>query len=1793
MGSRSKGNVLLIDPIDAVSDLPQEFNGTPNYEDMFIFVGLRTKRRKRSVIRRDGNETTLVESDVSDFNINMLGYDQNSGEFTTKWTEAETEPILEGFGITNINIKTNSSYIPQVSIEFVDIRGLAFFNRGSQSPYQALFDFPPPLFELTVKGYYGRALTYQLHLVRHSTQFQSETGNFVINAEFIARTFAPLTDIPFKYVDILPLLEQETQEAVDSEIQQNTTPQAESIDTSRINLNNFVPPKNTHELLKRLKNLYDGISEVKESSSESETLNESQDTLDRYLSSINLLNSFKNRLADNQLQKNASIMIGQIQNPNGGGVPEYRIVNGVNSFNQVIQSDNTLGNNTNKNERLFLTVKAPTGNSEAAIMARDAIIQVMQVNDNGLNGVFYQAILDGDPPVTPQPSNDFTFYPNLKLRKLNGTDINESYIALDITNYYIKLNDGRIKAQNRLQEAEKALSRKINNTVILELGFEPTIYDVFKIICDDIDKLFNILRKTNLEAEIHHKKFSSQILRNIKQSKISAFPLYVSGNTGKCNVSREVRQYPIRLSTELLNNGGEPFPEITLVDNFVNAFIRLQKELLVTDLRGQEDAQGNNKWIPITPFDSELLNSVYGRKESPYANIEFQYIGLIDNHVDKILNKVLERYYVASQYSFGRTFYSGRNNLVKLIAGSEAVNVAISQNNQGVIDNLRTLSQKLSNGNLQTISNRLKNLPTYSKVDPYANQTTTKYVKIGNTGVSDLTETTTIQGNDVTFLYKDRIIDNYPSSGESAYIGFEIIKGSSVLRSTEENNDNPVDQFINENSGLFNTVKRFFSGDQEIQFSVENIILDQDIQNDSGSYITKYMNGSPNPEWKEIAIRGLLPSSIFFVDKLVGYNFTNSFTKVISDILSNNFFAGEFISEITGGTSITGDDDAYSAAKGFLIGSNFLKARSYYDQSTGNINANKGDLLNKSFTNPAVVEVPYFSALYMGGIVRYLRDSNFKKEVDRLLTKFIGTTDEAALVAKGDYDISHFESDRYFINALMLPQDQNRLLNIFNNFIDNSIHITLERSYQNIINSSLQNAAEEYIDSVTINGGENVFGQLLDYFSDKAGEIIADVRGIFAYIQDGDFRNQYEQILQSNIQKSLESSFRQSICERLFEKYLIIVPSEFSFYIPPFENNEISQNSVETNIIEPLEITNENQLLSSVNVSYFQEFFSVLSEYLDNQKEVVSDIENQATQSINDNDIKGQLYYSFKSISDKWIAGLGSDITKGFPLNEDGKKLIDSFMFVDRAMNPIGSDCIIDIEPLLEMSQDYDLNVFSVFSQLLSHNGFEFFPLQNFMSFQNAEWEESFKLKTNIDQRAHPAFVCMYIGGAASQLDNESSEYDDDGIQDLAGDDLPDFVGGCIDEPDSNISELVQTNGSNTIQPYAQVRAFKVRFAEQNQSYFTKIQLDGREFTETNDSLAILSKIAGDESNSSPVAKGQNLFSVYENRAYSAKITMLGDVMIQPTQYFQLENIPMYSGAYVILEVEHIFTPNHALTQFTGTKLLKYPNPIVTEFAVKKGYQSGRIGDSEQLALASIAEDGIVNLSDIKRSPLYEDAVKEGFVDAFTSAPIPQTSSPNTNKKLLELHPQIRKKAIEFVEEIRNRFGVNMIVSQSTRTITQQAQLYSQGRTTSGDIVTNAPAGNSYHNYGLAFDVAFVVKNDNGNNELFYGNGRNKLSSDGTVSEYSDISVLGNNITWQEIGRIAEDKYNFRWGGNQNTPIVLSNGVIDVPHFQYIFRHTGIGNDEFGLQITISDLKELLLSGRNLGTYPIIPESYK
>lgn len=78
------------------------------------------------------------------------------------------------------------------------------------------------------------------------------------------------------------------------------------------------------------------------------------------------------------------------------------------------------------------------------------------------------------------------------------------------------------------------------------------------------------------------------------------------------------------------------------------------------------------------------------------------------------------------------------------------------------------------------------------------------------------------------------------------------------------------------------------------------------------------------------------------------------------------------------------------------------------------------------------------------------------------------------------------------------------------------------------------------------------------------------------------------------------------------------------------------------------------------------------------------------------------------------------------------------------------------------------------------------------------------------------------------------------------------------------------------------------------------------------------------------------------------------------------------------------------------------------------------------------------------------------------------------SRDLKELLPVVRTKVEAFLASAKKQ-GIDLIVTSTYRDAESQNALYAQGRTAPGKKVTNAKAGQSWHNHRCAVDVVPVV----------------------------------------------------------------------------------------------------------------------
>lgn len=78
------------------------------------------------------------------------------------------------------------------------------------------------------------------------------------------------------------------------------------------------------------------------------------------------------------------------------------------------------------------------------------------------------------------------------------------------------------------------------------------------------------------------------------------------------------------------------------------------------------------------------------------------------------------------------------------------------------------------------------------------------------------------------------------------------------------------------------------------------------------------------------------------------------------------------------------------------------------------------------------------------------------------------------------------------------------------------------------------------------------------------------------------------------------------------------------------------------------------------------------------------------------------------------------------------------------------------------------------------------------------------------------------------------------------------------------------------------------------------------------------------------------------------------------------------------------------------------------------------------------------------------------------------------SRKLEDLHPKVAKMCQAFIDACHAK-GIDVLITSTYRDAESQNALYAQGRTTPGNKVTNAKAGQSFHNYRVAFDFVPIV----------------------------------------------------------------------------------------------------------------------
>jgi len=307
---------------------------------------------------------------------------------------------------------------------------------------------------------------------------------------------------------------------------------------------------------------------------------------------------------------------------------------------------------------------------------------------------------------------------------------------------------------------------------------------------------------------------------------------------------------------------------------------------------------------------------------------------------------------------------------------------------------------------------------------------------------------------------------------------------------------------------------------------------------------------------------------------------------------------------------------------------------------------------------------------------------------------------------------------------------------------------------------------------------------------------------------------------------------------------------------------------------------------------------------------------------------KLEFWETFKAFNDKWIAG--GEFQE--------RTLFQDVLFLDRANRDIGDLVLVDVlklKTLLTGTAQTNARVIDFVSKIFADNKFQMMPMPAYVNFwgvgevvngQRPRTETSQDLANSlfgtyleVDYReSSPKLVCYFVGKPSEHLnlrENQDYRWKTDAFVFDCGGDQP-LVRKLENKTDFALSNKVV--------------GFNVDFGTRNQGVFYSIQLDQNGAAATAESNMVLTDISLQAGGKRAIGQSVGLYNYYKTRSYECRVESLGNAMIQPTMYFNLQHVPMFYGPYMIQSVEHVIDGGDFKTFFTGLRMPVASVPKIT-----------------------------------------------------------------------------------------------------------------------------------------------------------------------------------------------------------------------------------------------------------------------
>ena len=1651
-------NLMFIDPNSVISNgIIEQREVQP--ENLVMYVDLEADLIPRTTLISGGKENQVLS--IAKGNFNFL-QKQGGGDYDTTWTDAYTnrtenynsdpkaEPSYrnsddtgQSFSIDNIQIKISGmNFVPQIQIRFIDVRGKTLFESPENSPYKAFFHLPWPIFYLTVKGYYGKAIKYRLHLIKFSSRYNSGNGNMEIDTSFVGSTYAYLNDIPLDGILYAPYLYKietdkdgqynEQTKLFDKKISKSTkgyitlTSVYNEYKQKGLLPKNF-PVRTLRELLvlsKRLnKILEDEIFSDVISPNILSGVKEFESLISEFHKSVNAWSS-----------KNLSPVI-------EGGIitgKEYHALNGVGKEKKETITDKTKDDSL---ARLIDTYATLLKNNAAFGENRDSKL---------LNNLGYDIHTISFSMV----ENSQNYFAEFNSKYY----VNIQWILDNIYSYWNNFNEQRNKLIDKIQDKMNTVIKRDDGK---GLGFEPTIRNIMGVILANADTYIRLLK------DVHYNAFQQgdsrkKILKSFSTDSTTAdeniYP-WPEVKVPTSGTKQNVLVYPgnSQIRTKLQSDDPVLWPEIEFVELFNDIATRKSDPLVQkegepdlinyifetnSDFTNKKDLSTLSNLNQIVPYTnkefSSLLYEIYERAKyyssvdsfnnetiRELANIEFENIqtSLSQDQVsllflkEMISNKVNLTDFLEESSPFIRyPYYLDQIPTVPYINDSLNQDFSIEkyEPNTGNTINYKNVYPSLQTNlsNYEPESYR-KNIYPFSSLGYYGDYLGKTDFTTNDLKTNEFLEVDGRNGFIISPIFpkiwvKDGFTNNiFDNPINIGGVNKHLLNTPYFHKQLYDDffTDSVVGKYI-PSAYLFLSSLPFVDLDDHILYNNKSVLVSSLFREVGASHFIPYHLmlkwGAIYHRYKRYLLDGVdiisgvttpIDGDVFFDGSYTGrtYNLImdifdvqrtasrlNStdqkniginpfYHSVFHQVVNGySFYDSISVTGLTGYTqSITDGENyvsykdmvGYTAWTSFIDNSKFVSddLRFTFLPSNGDNLTDTKEYLPAEQENYRIlwnvgvsnVDVPTYSGHTLPDYNQYFKTFNneyalstdYKKFIDLVAVfkpEILDTFENAFIdfasetlneeVPYSPFNVKYHSFQGILKGLVSVKKETGDLLDK-----DNLLRTLKSKQDTNLKNISNNILSNDNLVKLTLANPKEVNTNILGGFTktnDDPTKLVHFDYNPFDVSQLTPGNQKYlELYLGEDLDLLYVNFFPINNIELTPENILLFRPLIY-IYAGYVTNNGVDTNLAFVDYLKKniINHTSQGGYTAMGSQNRLDLFFSILLPQFTTLK--ADDRGQHLTYKMgyNDDPIKLELYNFFKSFNDKWVAG-----------NSLGQRsLMEDFLFLDKANKDVGNLVYLDLERLsgaLDQKNAHKLNLFSLIATLLIDTGMDLRPLPAYVNFYGTNFSTSkskitpsktvaknlFGTFLEVDyQEASPRIIIQYVGKSSNHL----------ALSDV--DKKAKFKNDSFNVGDPNNNPLIVTPEIFRDTDYSKsnkVIAFEVSFGDQAQSIFKGFNVDQGTIKNTSESYAVLDRLGNSESGASTAQVDIGLYDVYRQASYTCEVTMMGNVMIQPTMFFYLKNVPLFRGSYWIMEVNHSIKPSGIETTFKGSRIPMHSLP--------------------------------------------------------------------------------------------------------------------------------------------------------------------------------------------------------------------------------------------------------------------------